>query len=65
MRQSDREMEKDIVFQEIKKDHEKYGSIDLLRVKSELEEKSLHLIGSVLESRRDSYLQYLKRNSIK
>ena len=58
-------MEKDIVFQEIKKDHEKYGSIDLLRVKSELEEKSLHLIGSVLESRRDAYLQYLKRNSIK
>ena len=65
MRQSDREMEKDIVFLEIKKDHEKYGSIDLLRVKSKLEEKSLHLIGSVLESRRDAYLQYLKRNNIK
>ena len=37
MRQTDKEMEHDIIFQEIKKDHEKYGSIDLLRVKNELE----------------------------
>ena len=48
MGQTDRrEMEQDIVFQEIKKDHEKHGAIDLLRVKSELEHKSVHLIGSV------------------
>jgi hypothetical protein len=66
MGQTDRrEMEQDIVFQEIKKDHEKHGAIDLLRVKSELEHKSVHLIGSVLESRRDAYLQHIKRNSIK
>jgi|APGre2960657423_1045063.scaffolds.fasta_scaffold150327_2 hypothetical protein len=65
MRQTDREMEQDIIFQEIKKDHEKYGSIDLLRVKSELEHKSVHIVRSGLESRRDTYLQHIKRNSIK
>lgn len=65
MRQTDKEMEHDIIFQEIKKDHEKYGSIDLLRVKNELEHKSVHIVRSGLESRRDTYLQYLKRNNMK
>jgi hypothetical protein len=63
MKPSDRELEQDVIFQEIKKDHEKYGDINLPRVKTELEKKSVHLVNSVLESRRDAYLAYVKKNS--
>jgi hypothetical protein len=63
MKPSDRELEHDIIFQEIKKDHEKYGDINLPRVKAELEKKSIHLVNSLLESRRDAYLAYVKNNS--
>jgi hypothetical protein len=62
MKPTDKELEHDIIFQEIKKDHEKHGSINLSRVKTELEYKSVHLVNSVLESRRDAYLQYIKKN---
>ncbi len=60
---SAKELEQDIIFQEIKKDHQKHGVINLTRVKEELEKKSLHMVNSVLESRRDAYLDYLKKTS--
>ena len=63
MKPSDKELERDIIFQEIQNDHIKHGSINLSRVKAELEKKSVHLVNSVLESRRDAYLAYLKKNS--
>ena len=63
MKPTDRELEQDIIFQEIKKDHQKHGDINLSRVKTELECKSVHLVNSVLEARRDAYLQYIKKNS--
>jgi hypothetical protein len=63
MKPSDRELEQDVIFQEIKKDHEKHGDINLSRVKGELEKKSVHLVNSVLESRRDAYLAYVKKSS--
>jgi len=56
-----KELEQDLIFQEIKKDHEKHGAINLTRVKEELAKKSLHLVNSVLESRKDAYLDYLKK----
>lgn len=60
MKPSLKELEQDIIFQEIQKDHQKYGAINLSRVKDELSKKSVHLVNSVLESRRDFYLEYLK-----
>ncbi len=63
MQLSKKELEQDLIFQEIRKDHEKFGTISLPRVKAELEKKSMHLVNSVLESRRDAYLDYLKKVS--
>ena len=60
MKPSLKELEQDIIFQEIQKDHQKYGAINLPRVKDELAKKSVHLVNSVLESRRDAYLDYIK-----
>ena len=63
MKPSFKELEQDIIFQEIQKDHQKYGTINLTRVKDELAKKSVHLVNSVLESRRDAYLDYIKIKS--
>lgn len=60
MKPSFKELEQDVIFQEIQKDHQKYGAINLARVKDELAKKSVHLVNSVLESRRDAYLDYIK-----
>lgn len=65
MHLSIKELEQDIIFQEIRKDHEKHGVINLTRVKEELEKKSLHMINSVLESRKDAYLDYLKKVKVR